>query len=209
MYWTCKSLPHLRGGHPYLKKTKKKHIRAPFCPTASSWCPPSMPLNQLESPTDEKETKLLKVSLIGQRTHAWASSASNNRAAVLNQLFHAKLAARHKICKMISCGDIVMSQSHAFCGRANICWTFLLYRPFTCTNTYIKHWMYEQKKTDKWKINWVNKLTLKDNTFSYCFTLFICGGPCHLFQLQSYFPLRTTYRIFLSLHHYLINIVNI
>ena len=26
----------------------------------------------------------------------------------------------------------------------------------------------------------INKLTLKDNTVSYCFSLFICGGPCHL-----------------------------
>ena len=26
----------------------------------------------------------------------------------------------------------------------------------------------------------INKLTLKDNTVSYCFTLFIFGGPCHL-----------------------------
>ena len=31
-----------------------------------------------------------------------------------------------------------------------------------------KHWM-----------NRINKVTLKDNTVSYCFTLFICGGPCH------------------------------
>ena len=27
-------------------------------------------------------------------------------------------------------------------------------------------------------INWINKLTLKD--FSYCFNLFMFGGPCHL-----------------------------
>ena len=26
----------------------------------------------------------------------------------------------------------------------------------------------------------INKLTLKDNTVSYCFTSFKCGGPCHL-----------------------------
>ena len=25
----------------------------------------------------------------------------------------------------------------------------------------------------------LNKLILNDNTLSYCFTLFICGGPCH------------------------------
>ena len=32
-----------------------------------------------------------------------------------------------------------------------------------------------------------NKLTLEDNTVSYHFTLFICGGPCHLssFKLRS------------------------
>ena len=46
-------------------------------------------------------------------------------------------------------------------------------------------------------INWISKLTSKNNTFSYCFTLFILGGPCHLFWLQTEFlrgpcfPLRT------------------
>ena len=28
--------------------------------------------------------------------------------------------------------------------------------------------------------DWINKLTIKDSTVSYCFTLLICGGPCHL-----------------------------
>ena len=32
------------------------------------------------------------------------------------------------------------------------------------------------------KANWIYKPTLKDNTVSYCFTLFICGGP---YQLSS------------------------
>ena len=41
----------------------------------------------------------------------------------------------------------------------------------------------------------MSKLTLKNNTASSCFTLFIFGGPCHLYSLRqfscgSYFPLR-------------------
>ena len=32
---------------------------------------------------------------------------------------------------------------------------------------------------------WINKLTLKHNTFSCCFTLFICGGPCLLSSLNK------------------------
>ena len=41
----------------------------------------------------------------------------------------------------------------------------------------------------------MNKLTLKDNTISYCFTLYIIGGLCHLVAYDSVlgtcFPLRT------------------
>ena len=51
----------------------------------------------------------------------------------------------------------------------------------------------------------INKLTiifsgqfvcLLFNSISYCFTLFICGGPCHLSSFRQcsggpYFPLRT------------------
>ena len=32
--------------------------------------------------------------------------------------------------------------------------------------------------------DWINKLILKDN--SYCFTLLICGGPCHLSSLKHF-----------------------
>ena len=34
-------------------------------------------------------------------------------------------------------------------------------------------------------INWISKLTLKDETVSYCLTFFICGGPCHLSSLKQ------------------------
>ena len=37
------------------------------------------------------------------------------------------------------------------------------------------------------KTNEINKLTLKDNTVSYCFTLFTCGGPCHLSSFKTVF----------------------
>ena len=45
----------------------------------------------------------------------------------------------------------------------------------------------EKKKTFGFHdcINWMNKLTLKDNTVSYCFALFICGGPCHLSSFKQ------------------------
>ena len=33
---------------------------------------------------------------------------------------------------------------------------------------------------------WANKLTLKDKRVSNCFTLFICGGPCHLLSFKQY-----------------------
>ena len=33
-------------------------------------------------------------------------------------------------------------------------------------------------------INWINKLTLKDDTVSYGMTLFICGGPCLLSSIR-------------------------
>ena len=56
-------------------------------------------------------------------------------------------------------------------------------------------------------INWLNKLTLKDNTISDWSTLFRCGGPCHL----SSFKQCSGYLIFLWGHSYIeiINIVNI
>lgn len=48
---------------------------------------------------------LFKASpLIGQLTYAWASTANNKGAAVLNQLLRAKLAVWHKLCKC----DVVM-----------------------------------------------------------------------------------------------------
>ena len=34
-------------------------------------------------------------------------------------------------------------------------------------------------------INGINKLTFKDNTISYCFALFIFGGPCHLSNFKQ------------------------
>ena len=34
-------------------------------------------------------------------------------------------------------------------------------------------------------INWIYKLILKDNTVSYCFTLFTCGRPCHLSSFKQ------------------------
>ena len=37
--------------------------------------------------------------------------------------------------------------------------------------------------THDWKKQ--NKLTLKDNTVSYCFPLFIWGGPCHLSSFKQ------------------------
>ena len=64
---------------------------------------------------------------------------------------------------------------------------------------------------------WLNKQTenLKNNTISYC--LFTCGGPCHLFKLQTLF--RRPYSppknsLFIQIRkkvlcHYLINIVNL
>ena len=59
-------------------------------------------------------------ALIGQLTYAWASTATNNKAAVLNQLFCAKLAARHKLnckCKSVTLWHSEMSQSRVIKGR--------------------------------------------------------------------------------------------
>ena len=66
-------------------------------------------------------------------------------------------------------------------------------------------------------MNRINKLTLKDDTISCCFTLFICGGPCHLSSshLASNCVLGTLFssenRLFIqrgkfSLYYYLIYI---
>ena len=44
--------------------------------------------------------------LIGQLTHAWASTVNNNRAAVLNQLLHVFLSRLCK-CENVSYGDTV------------------------------------------------------------------------------------------------------
>ena len=54
-------------------------------------------------------------ALIGQLTYAWASTATNNTAALLDQWFCAKLAARYKLnckCKSVTLWHSVMSQSH-------------------------------------------------------------------------------------------------
>ena len=45
------------------------------------------------------------------------------------------------------------------------------------------NWM-NSLSSDDW-INWINKLTLKDNTVSCCFALFTCGGPCHLSSFKQ------------------------
>ena len=50
--------------------------------------------------------------LIGWLTHAWHSSSNKNRAAVLNQFLHAKLAVRYSLCKGVTWWRSVMSQSH-------------------------------------------------------------------------------------------------
>ena len=66
---------------------------------------------------------------------------------------------------------------------------------------------------------WINKLTLKDNTISYCFTLFMCGVDPAIFLVfwdlmflsnQLVYSLageKNTY--FLSLYHFLIDIINV
>ena len=46
--------------------------------------------------------------LIGQLTHGWASTANNNRAAVLDQILCVRLAVRHKLFKYVSWGHSVM-----------------------------------------------------------------------------------------------------
>ena len=62
----------------------------------------------------------------------------------------------------------------------------------------------------------INKLTLKDNAITYLFTLFTCGGPCHLFWFQcsgDFIFLLTTASFFSdglsSVYYYLIDIVNL
>ena len=61
----------------------------------------------------------------------------------------------------------------------------------------------------------LNKQTDLQRT-THCFTLFVCGGPCHLSYLSNsvlgpYFPLRATWLLTYrnSLYYYLINIINI
>ena len=55
--------------------------------------------------------------LIGQLTHAWASTASNNTAVVLNQILLAKSAVCLKLRKYVTRWSRVMSQSHVIKGR--------------------------------------------------------------------------------------------
>ena len=64
--------------------------------------------------------------------------------------------------------------------------------------------------------NWINKLNLKDNRVSYCFNLFICGGPCHLSSFQQcsldliFLWEQLVYSVMeKSLYDFLINIVKI
>ena len=92
-------------------------------------------------------------ALIGQLTHAWASSASN-RAAVLNQFLRVKQATKQKLCTCVTWWCSVMSQSHrvkggttdeafrssVFCGREELLLvrtlTFLISRSFTYSRNY-------------------------------------------------------------------------
>ena len=66
--------------------------------------------------------------------------------------------------------------------------------------------------------DWINKLTLKDNTilYSFIYTLFICGGPCHLSSFIEcsgdliFHWEQLVYSVLeKSLYYSLINIVNI
>ena len=59
---------------------------------------------------------------------------------------------------------------------------------------------------------WLNKLTLKDTTVSYCFILFLCGGPCHLqtvFWDLIFLWEQLVYSVYKMFLIDLINIVNI
>ena len=42
----------------------------------------------------------------------------------------------------------------------------------------------------------INKLTLKDNAVSYCFTLCECGGPCHLLGFNQFVHIWKKYIYF-------------
>ena len=55
-------------------------------------------------------------ALIGQLTHAWLSSADSNRAALLNPLLCAQLAAVHRLCSCVTWWCSVMSQRHGIKG---------------------------------------------------------------------------------------------
>ena len=82
--------------------------------------------------------------LIGQLAHAWASTANKNRAAVLNQLLHPKLATRYILRKHVTWQISVISKSQNqrqdywwdscfgfFAWERSFCWCGLL--PFTWT----------------------------------------------------------------------------
>ena len=51
---------------------------------------------------------------------------------------------------------------------------------FICINTFNKQTL----SFHDW-ISWINKLTLKDKTVSYCLTLLISGRPCHLSSINQ------------------------
>ena len=67
-----------------------------------------------------------KPALIGQLTHTWASTANNNRAAVLHQFLRVKVAKRHKWCW---CVTLLTTDEVFFCW----CGHFLLETSFTWT----------------------------------------------------------------------------
>ena len=73
-------------------------------------------------------------------------------------------------------------------------------------------WCLDKPSLFSW-LNKLNRQTLKENTISYCLTLFICGGPCHLFSFKhlSFLREQLLYSlmerlIFPSLYHSLVNI---
>ena len=120
-----------------------------------------------------------KSALIGQLTHAWASTANINRVAVLNKFLCAKLATRHTSRKCITLTCSVMSLSHGikggttdedfrssvFCGRAELLLvrnlTFLTFKMFYMHKD-IKTQMERKKKT--WQVSFKISSFLSEET---------------------------------------------
>ena len=79
-YPSCNILPYALVLVIILKET----LYSPLCVTHSLLAPVF-----LQAPLNTQS------ALVGRLTHAWPSTAINNRAAVLNQFLLAKLANRH------------------------------------------------------------------------------------------------------------------